>query len=146
MKKFKISQIQFQAKSTPQENADILEKNYNKSLKFKPDLICTPECSNIITNDKIHLLGEISRKHVIKKFSKENMLNQYFKLIGQMSKEYFEKYSTPPTFDVLDQMTRLEVSSDMARTNIFDMLAEIRECDVEDHLWIQEKALKLANL
>ena len=55
MKKFKISQIQFQAKSTPQENADILEKNYNKSLKFKPDLICTPECSNIITNDKIHL-------------------------------------------------------------------------------------------
>jgi replicative DNA helicase len=68
--------------------------------------------------------------------------NQYFKLIGQMSKEYFEKYSTPPTFDVLDQMTRLEVSSDMARTNIFDMLAEIRECDVEDHLWIQEKALK----
>ena len=33
-----------------------------------------------LSNDKIHLLGEISRKHVIKKFSKENMLNQYFKL------------------------------------------------------------------
>tara|TARA_R100000951_G_scaffold95486_1_gene84544 strand:+ start:1955 stop:3331 length:1377 start_codon:yes stop_codon:yes gene_type:complete len=68
--------------------------------------------------------------------------NQYFKLISQMSKEYFEKYNTPPTFDVLDQTTRLEVSSDMARTNIFDMLVEIRESNVEDHLWIQEKALK----
>ena len=68
--------------------------------------------------------------------------NQYFKLISQMAKEYFEKYNTPPTFDVLDQTTRLEVSSDMARTNIFDMLVEIRECSVEDHLWIQEKALK----
>lgn len=68
--------------------------------------------------------------------------NQYFKLISQMAKEYFEKYNTPPTFDVLDQTTRLEVSSDMARTNIFDMLVEIRECNVEDHLWIQEKALK----
>jgi len=68
--------------------------------------------------------------------------NQYFKLISQMTKEYFEKYNTKPTFDVLDQMTKLEVSSDMARTNIFDMLVEIRESDVEDHLWIQEKALK----
>lgn len=68
--------------------------------------------------------------------------NQYFKLISQMTKEYFEKYNTPPTFDVLDQTTRLEVSSDMARTNIFDMLVEIRESNVEDHLWIQEKALK----
>lgn len=68
--------------------------------------------------------------------------NQYFKLISQMTKEYFEKYNTTPTFDVLDQMTKLEVSSDMARTNIFDMLVEIRESDVEDHLWIQEKALK----
>ncbi len=68
--------------------------------------------------------------------------NQYFKLISQMTKEYFDKYNTPPTFDVLDQTTRLEVSSDMARTNIFDMLVEIRESNVEDHLWIQEKALK----
>jgi replicative DNA helicase len=68
--------------------------------------------------------------------------NQYFKLISQMTKEYFEKYNTSPTFDVLDQMTRLEVSSEMARTNIFDMLVEIRDCNVEDHLWIQEKALK----
>ena len=49
MKKLRISQIQFQAKSTPDENAKLLETNFLKTRKFKPDLICTPECSNIIT-------------------------------------------------------------------------------------------------
>ena len=47
MKKLKISQIQFQAKSTPAENAKLLKKYFIKTKRFKPDLICTPECSNI---------------------------------------------------------------------------------------------------
>ena len=68
--------------------------------------------------------------------------NQYFKLISQMVKEYFEKYTTTPTFDVLDQITRLEVSSEMAKQTIFDMLVDIKECTLEDHLFVQEKALK----
>ena len=55
MKSFKISQIQFQAQSTPQENCHLLFNYYKKTLKFKPDLICTPECSNLITGDKNHL-------------------------------------------------------------------------------------------
>ena len=55
MKKFKISQIQFQAKDTPEENAELLLKLFSKTKKFKPNLICTPECSNIITHDKKHL-------------------------------------------------------------------------------------------
>ena len=52
MNKFKISQVQFQASHIPALNAEILEKSFNKTLKFKPHLICTPECSNMITNDK----------------------------------------------------------------------------------------------
>ena len=56
MKKFKISQIQFEAKSTPLKNAKILYNYFSKTKNFKPDLICTPECSNIITNDKKFLL------------------------------------------------------------------------------------------
>jgi len=68
--------------------------------------------------------------------------NQYFKLISQMVKEYHETYNTPPTFDALDQLTRLEVSSEMAKRTIFDMLSDIKDCSLEDHLWIQEKALK----
>ena len=56
MKKIKISQIQFEAKATPVQNAILLKKYFEKTKKFKPDLICTPECSNIITNDKSYLL------------------------------------------------------------------------------------------
>lgn len=52
MKKFKISQIQFQAKPTPKENAELLIKLFQQTQKFKPNLICTPECSNIITHEK----------------------------------------------------------------------------------------------
>ena len=55
MNKLKISQIQFQADATPDLNAKLLKKYFEKTLKFKPDLICTPECSNIITSDKKHL-------------------------------------------------------------------------------------------
>ena len=55
MQKIKITQIQFQAKSTPSDNAILLESYFQKTRTFKPDLICTPECSNIITNDKKYL-------------------------------------------------------------------------------------------
>jgi len=51
MKTIKISQIQFEAKSTPFKNAELLKKYFEKTKKFNPNLICTPECSNIITND-----------------------------------------------------------------------------------------------
>ena len=57
MNKFKISQIQFQAKDTPNLNAQLLKKYFIKTKKFNPDLICTPECSNIITNDKKYLFN-----------------------------------------------------------------------------------------
>ena len=77
----KISQIQFEAKATPQENCEKLFRYYNATLKFKPDLICTPECSNIITNDKKHLLEFSNYQedcpilNMTKKFAKENNVN-----------------------------------------------------------------------
>ena len=78
MKTLKISQIQFEAKPTPQENCNQLEKFYKKALKFKPDLICTPECSNIITSDKKHLFKFANFQNdcpvltMTKKFAKKN--------------------------------------------------------------------------
>ena len=36
--------------------------------------------------------------------------NQYFKLIMQLIKEYYEKYQTSPSFDAIDQLTRIEIS------------------------------------
>ena len=80
MKSFKISQIQFQAKATPKENCQQLENFYKKTLQFKPDLICTPECSNIITNDKKHLFEFANYQNdcpilsMSKKFAKKNRI------------------------------------------------------------------------
>ena len=67
--------------------------------------------------------------------------NQYFKLIMQLIKEYHDKYQTSPSFDALDQLTRIEISSEMARKNIVDVLKDVKEASFEDHLFIKEKAL-----
>jgi len=68
--------------------------------------------------------------------------NQYFKLIMQLVKEYYGNYQTAPSFDALDQLTRIEISSEMAKKYVFDMLKEIKDASFEDHLFIKEKAIK----
>ena len=81
MKKFKISQIQFEAKSTPLKNALLLNKYFQKKKKFKPNLICTPECSNIITNDKNYLLQNVNYENdcpllkIAETYAKKNKVN-----------------------------------------------------------------------
>ena len=78
MNKLKISQVQFQASHVPALNAKIIEKSFNNTLKFKPHLICTPECSNIITNDKNYLISNAPYQNtcpvlkMAKDFAKKN--------------------------------------------------------------------------
>ena len=95
MKNLKISQIQFEAKPTPLENCDQLENFYKKALKFKPDLICTPECSNIITSDKKHLFKFANYQNdcPILKMSKEfaNENNVYINIGSLLLKKKNEK-------------------------------------------------------
>jgi hypothetical protein len=52
MNKLKISQIQFEAMSTPSLNAKLLKKYLNKSIKFKPDLILYPRMPTILLQMK----------------------------------------------------------------------------------------------
>ena len=81
MKIIKISQIQFEAKSTPLENANLLKKYFEKTKKFTPDLICTPECSNIITSDVVYLKNNVTYESncpilfMAKLYAKENKVN-----------------------------------------------------------------------
>ena len=81
MNKLKISQVQFSATHVPVINSKILEKNFIKVLKFKPNLICTPECSNIITNDKNYLILNAPYQNtcpvlkMAKNFAKKNKVN-----------------------------------------------------------------------
>tara|TARA_R110001583_G_scaffold55887_4_gene169430 strand:+ start:3800 stop:5032 length:1233 start_codon:yes stop_codon:yes gene_type:complete len=60
----------------------------------------------------------------------------------QLVKEYYQNYQTAPSFDALDQLTRIEISSEMAKKYVFDMLKEIKDASFEDHLFIKEKAIK----
>ena len=81
MKTLNISQIQFEAKSTPQKNAVLLKKYFEKTKKFDPDLICTPECSNIITNNIDYLKKNTTFENdcpiieMAKSYAKENNVN-----------------------------------------------------------------------
>jgi len=81
MKTIKISQIQFEAKSAPIENAKLLKKNFERTKKFTPDLICTPECSNIITNDIYYLKNNTTYEincpilRMAKLYAKANKVN-----------------------------------------------------------------------
>ena len=81
MKTISISQIQFEAKSTPFKNAEQLKKLFEKTKKFKPNLICTPECSNIITNDIDYLRKNTTFENdcpiikMAKLYAKENTVN-----------------------------------------------------------------------
>ena len=68
--------------------------------------------------------------------------NQYFKLIMQLVKEYYQNYQIAPSFDALDQLTRIEIGSEMAKKYVFDMLKEVKDASFEDHLFIKEKAIK----
>tara|TARA_R110000824_G_scaffold179053_5_gene359107 strand:- start:1022 stop:2254 length:1233 start_codon:yes stop_codon:yes gene_type:complete len=60
----------------------------------------------------------------------------------QLVKEYYQNYQTSPSFDALDQLTRIEISSEMAKKYVFDMLKEVKDASFEDHLFIKEKAIK----
>ena len=81
MKTIKISQIQFSAQSTPFKNAELLKKYFEKTKKFNPNLICTPECSNIITNDINYLRKNTTFENdcpiikMAKIYAKENNVN-----------------------------------------------------------------------
>ena len=68
--------------------------------------------------------------------------NQYFKLVMQLVKEYNDTYEICPTFDALDQLARIDISSEMARKCVLDMLKDIKDASFEDHLFIKEKSIK----
>jgi replicative DNA helicase len=68
--------------------------------------------------------------------------NQYFKIIVQMIKEYYQKYECVPTYDTLDQLTRSEIASDSARKIVVDTLNQIKDSSIEGHQFVIEKSLK----
>jgi len=91
---------------------------------------------NLIITDKLFA------QSIIDSIQSKYFDNQYFKLIMQMMKEYYDKYQSLPSFEGIEQLTQLEISSEMAKKCVIDMLKEIKDSSFEDHLFIKEKTIK----
>ena len=74
---------------------------------------------NLIITDKLFA------QSIVDSIQPKYFDNQYFKLIMQMMKEYYEKYQSLPSFEGIEQLTQLEISSEMAKKCVIDMLKEI---------------------
>lgn len=68
--------------------------------------------------------------------------NQYFKLVMQIVKEYYQKYEHTPSYNTLEQLVKSEVSSPMAQKMVLDMVEQIQNAPEEGNSFVQEKALK----
>jgi len=68
--------------------------------------------------------------------------NQYFRLIMQMTKEYYHKYEHAPSFSTLEQITKSEVTSPMAQKMVLDMITQVVDAPDDGYQYVQEKALK----
>lgn len=91
---------------------------------------------NLIITDKLFA------QSIIDSIQSKYFDNQYFKLIMQMMKEYYDKYQSIPSFEGIEQLTQMEISSEMAKKCVIDMLRDIKEASFEDHLFIKEKTIK----
>jgi len=68
--------------------------------------------------------------------------NQYFKLIMQMTKEYYHKYEHAHSLSTLEQITKSEVTSPMAQKMVLDMITQVVDAPDDGYQYVQEKALK----
>jgi replicative DNA helicase len=68
--------------------------------------------------------------------------NKYFKLIIQMIKEYYKKYESSPSFDTLQQITKSEITQELAAKIVLDTLTKVKDAPLEGCTFVQEKALK----
>ena len=68
--------------------------------------------------------------------------NKYFKIILQMTKEYYVKYESTPNFETLDQIVKSEISQELVAKIVVDTIKQIKNAPLEGTLFVQEKALK----
>jgi replicative DNA helicase len=67
--------------------------------------------------------------------------NEYFRLIITTLKDYRERFDKLPTWDTLETIMKVEIKDNITRDYVFEIMKEIREMDVEDWEFIQEKSL-----
>jgi replicative DNA helicase len=68
--------------------------------------------------------------------------NKYFKIISQLTKEYYKKYESTPSFDTLEQLIKSEITQELVQKIVLDTLKQVKEAPFEGTIFVQEKALK----
>jgi len=63
--------------------------------------------------------------------------NKYYKIILQMIKEYYSKYEASPNFETLSQITKSEISQEIARKIVLDTIGEIKIAPDEGKIFVQ---------
>jgi replicative DNA helicase len=64
------------------------------------------------------------------------------RFITKLINDYHTRYKSTPTFDTLDNIVRIEVKTEVQQKYILDVVAEIKEQDLSDTEWTQEKSFK----
>jgi len=68
--------------------------------------------------------------------------NKYFKIIIQLTKEYYKKYESTPSFDTLEQLIKSEITQELVLKIVLDTLKQVKDAPFEGSMFVQEKALK----
>jgi len=68
--------------------------------------------------------------------------NKYFKIILQLTKEYYKKYESTPSFDTLEQLIKSEITQELVLKIVLDTLKQVQDAPFEGSVFVQEKALK----
>lgn len=64
------------------------------------------------------------------------------RFISKLINDYHARYSTIPSYEVLDNIVRLEIKTEVQRKYVLDVVGEVKEQDLSDTDWTQEKAFK----
>jgi len=67
--------------------------------------------------------------------------NEYFRLIIVTIKDYYERFEKTPEWDTLETVLKMEIKDTVTQDYVFAMTKEIRDLDVTDWRFVQEKAL-----
>ena len=144
--KVKICLVQLKGRSTPIENAKILGKLFKQSLRNKPNIIFTPECSNIITGNNKHLLNNTTSINdcpvlkMAKEFAKNN--NVFISLGSLLLKKNYSKKLLNRSFFINNNGNVVKIYD---KINLFDVNISKKEKYCESKTFIKGKKISLVN-
>ena len=145
-KKLKVCLVQIEGKSTPELNSKLLKKILNKSLKFSPDIIFTPECLNVITSNKTHLMKVATTQnncpvlYECMNFAKEN--NKFISVGSLLLKKNSSKKLVNRSFFINNKG---KIISYYDKIHLFDVKINKNEVHQESKTFIRGKKIVIAN-